>query len=96
MTAPKLRAALVVIACAAAPALWPREALAPAPKPATAGATPAWTGTPPLRPARTVEARYDPKGCRAACERKGFWGAEAQRMVNACKIGCSLGGAYCQ
>lgn len=94
MTAPKLKAALVVIACAAAPALWPREALAPAPEPATAGA--AWTGTPPLRLARTVEARYDPKGCRTACERKGFWGAEAQRMVNACKVGCSLGGAYCR
>ena len=94
MTAPKLRAALVVIACATAPALWPREAVAP--EAATAAAVPAWTGTAPLRLARTVEARYDPKGCRAACERKGFWGAEAQRMVNACKIGCSLGGAYCQ
>lgn len=96
MTAPRLRPALVVIACAAASALWPREALAPAPEAATAGAAAAWTGAPPLRLARAVEARYDPAGCRTACERKGFWGAEAQRMVNACKIGCSLGGAYCQ
>ena len=51
---------------------------------------------PVLRLAKTVEARYDPNGCRAACERKGFWGREAHRMVNACKIGCSLGNDYCQ
>ena len=95
MTAPRRPVAILIFACVALLCLWPHEAIAP-----TAGVAPGLAGMAPERPvlrlAKTVEARYDPNGCRAACERKGFWGREAHRMVNACKIGCSLGNDYCQ
>ncbi|MGI9381636.1 MAG: hypothetical protein ACR2PO_00655 [Methyloligellaceae bacterium] len=90
MTAPRRPVAILIVACAALSALLPREAGAPTPEAATAGAAPG------LHWIKTVETRYDPNGCRAACERKGFWGTEVQRLVNACKIGCSLGNDYCQ
>lgn len=100
MTAPRRPVAILIFACVTLSCLLPHRASVPTPQVANAGAVPGWTGMAPYRPAlrwaKTVEARYDSNGCRKACERKGFWGREAYRMVNACKIGCSLGNDYCQ
>ena len=96
MTATKLSVAIIILVCLAVSSLLPHKSIALTPLVATAGGAPRLAGAPPLRLAKTRGARYDPSGCRTACERKGFWGADVLRLVNACKVGCSLGNNYCQ
>jgi hypothetical protein len=53
---------------------------------------------PLLLPARSQRTLYDRFACRLACEQIGFWEMEQEltyRLVNACKIGCSLGQDHC-
>ena len=100
MTAPKILILVIIFACLVISSLLSHKVIALTPQAVPAGITPGMTGIPPYRPAlrlaKTLRAGYDPDGCRTACDRKGFWGPEAQRLVNACKIGCSLGNDYCR